>query len=134
MRPFGAPRTAAISKAFAMLDAGEHMVAMHRVPNRIAPDKQVAFQIFSRRIRHNKTVPVAMRHEPPRQLIRLRPHRTRFRALFRARLRLLLLGPAAMCSDFFRRFRELSALLFLRQTDAPVRILRDFSAVSSFFA
>jgi hypothetical protein len=77
--PFGAPRSPAISKSFAMLDAGQNMIAMHGIANRITSNKQITFQIFSRRIRHNEAVTVAMRDQATCQLICFGPDRARFR-------------------------------------------------------
>src|SRR5579863_1357900 len=45
---FGA--TCPVAKSLAMLDAREHMIAVHGVADRIAPDEKIALQIFSRRI------------------------------------------------------------------------------------
>ena len=66
--------TCAVAKAVAALDARQHMISVHGIAQGVAADEQVAIQIFSRRIGNNETIPVAMRHQTPRQLIDLRAH------------------------------------------------------------
>ena len=124
----GAAWPGPVAKALAALDAREHVIAVHRVADCIAPDEKIAVQIFSRRIRHDETVTIAVRDEAPRQLIRFRPHRrARFGAGFRAMLRAVALRRA-----FLRRLREMRALFFFRQTNAPVGVFVNFPVLLQF--
>src|SRR5579864_1883905 len=59
--PFGALRS---GKSAYALDAHEHMIAVHRIFNRIARNKNVAINLRQRRIGHNKAIAIVMQHEP----------------------------------------------------------------------
>ncbi len=48
----------------AAFDAGENFVAVHGVAQAIAPDEEVAFDTWDRRVRNQKTVAVAMCDQP----------------------------------------------------------------------
>jgi hypothetical protein len=61
MRPSARPGPS--EKRAAALDAGQHVIAVHGVAHRVAADEEIAVQIFSRRIRHDEAVTVAMRDQ-----------------------------------------------------------------------
>ena len=127
---FGAAWPSPVAKALAALDARKDVIAVHGVADRVAPDEKIAVQIFSRRIRHDEAITVAMRDEAPRQLIRFRPHR---RARFRAGLRgSAMLRAVPLRRAFLRRLRVLRALFFFRQANAPVRVFVNFPALLHF--
>ena len=107
---------------------------MHGVAHRVAPDEEISLQIFSRRIRHDEAVTVAMRDEASGQLIYFRPHR---RSRFRAGLR----------AGFWTRFRAVPVrrafLLAAARIARPVfpwaarrarSDIRESPRASSFFA
>ena len=48
------------------LDARQDVIAMHRVAQIVATDEEIAFDPRHRRIRHQKTVAIAMRHDASR--------------------------------------------------------------------
>src|ERR1700686_950958 len=78
---FGAAWPSSVAKALAVRDVRKDVIAVHGVTDRVATDEKVSLQIFSRRIRHDEAVTVAMRDEASRQLICFRPYRwARFRA------------------------------------------------------
>ena len=54
-----------IGKAFAPLNASEHMIPVHGVTDGIAPNEQITVQIFAGRIRHDEAVSIAMRDQRP---------------------------------------------------------------------
>ncbi len=69
---FGTAR--AVGETAAALDARQDLIAVHGVAQSVAPDEQIAVQVFARRIRHDEAVTVSMRYQTPSQLIHLRPH------------------------------------------------------------
>jgi hypothetical protein len=108
------------------------MIAVHGVADGIAPDEKIALQILSRRIRYNETVSVAMRDEPPRQLIRFRPNRrARFRMLLWVAFLTMFRG-VPLRGAFLWWLRVLRALFFLGQGNTPVRVFVDFTALLHF--
>ncbi len=59
--PFGSLR---FSRAGHALHFHQHLIAVHRVFDRVARDKHIAIQPGDRRIRHDESVPVVMQHQP----------------------------------------------------------------------
>src|SRR6267143_424168 len=58
--PFGALRAGGAAEA---LDFGQHVVAMHRVFDRVARDEDVTIKLRQGSVRHDKTITVVMDHQ-----------------------------------------------------------------------
>ena len=57
---FGARRPRPIAETFAALDAGEHVIPVHRVTDCIAPDEKIAVHLCNRLVGDEEAVAVAM--------------------------------------------------------------------------
>ncbi len=123
-----------IRESAAAFNAGEDMVSVHGVAHRVAPDEEISIQIFSRRIRHDEPITVAMRNQPAGQLVDLRPHRA---GKITTWLRIPLRSPLLVRGVLRRALRSLfgaalRGLLFRGQGDPAVRVLVDFAALFHF--
>src|SRR5258708_28117007 len=114
----------AVGETAATFDARKDVSAVHGVAHRIASDEEVSVQIFSRRIRHNKAVTIAMRYQSPGQLIH-----------FRARRRggfYLSLSALTLLRALLHRRGILGTLLLFWQADSAVGIFVNIAALFHF--